>query len=221
VRRNNRHRSVLLFGAIAAQLTLALTAQAQRGPGHPSPRRDAPLGIEKIHHIIWIIQENHSFDNYFGTFPGASGFRPGTCLPVLPGSNRCIQPFHMARMPVCDLHHNWNAAHAAWDNGRMDGFVWAEGTPYTMGYMDQRDIPNYWAYARHYVLADRFFSSLTGPSLPNHVYTVAATSGGLITNVCSKHHEIAELKSVMDDPDGFSFASMATSLAKNHISWKY
>ena len=203
---------VLLFPAIiAAQAQVTL----------PPPRHDAPAGIEKIHHIIWIIQENRTFDNYFGTYPGADGIPPETCLPVLPGSTRCVEPFHMSDGPLCDMSHDWNAAHAAWDNGRMDGFVWAEGSNYTMGYLDGRDIPNYWDYARHYVLADRFFSSLTGASLPNHVYTVAAQSGGLITNVCSADHDIDELKTVMDDDDGFSFGSIVKPLAANDISWKY
>jgi phospholipase C len=203
---------VLLFpAAIAAQAQAAL----------PAPRRDAPAGIEKIHHIIWIIQENRTFDNYFGTYPDADGIPPQTCLPVLPDSTRCVKPFHLSDGPSCDMSHDWNAAHAAWDNGRMDGFVWAEGSNYTMGYLDDRDIPNYWDYARHYVLADRFFSSLAGPSLPNHLYTVAAQSGGLITNVCSADHDIDELKTVMDDEDGFSFASMVKLLAAHNISWKY
>jgi phospholipase C len=202
-------------------LSLPAIAVALRAETLPAPRKDAPAGIEKIHHIIWIIQENRTFDNYFGTYPGGDGFPPETCLPDLPGSSHCIKPFHMPEGPLCDMTHDWDAAHAAWDNGRMDGFVWAEGSSYTMGYLDDRDIPNYWAYARHYVLADRFFSSLAGPSMPNHVYTVAAQSGGLITNVCSADHELDELKAQMDDDDGFSFASMVKLLAAHDISWKY
>lgn len=213
-------RSGFLVAAACALLLPAGNA-AQAPAALPAPRKDAPAGIGKIHHIIWIIQENRTFDNYFGTYPGADGFSPETCLPELPGSTRCIKPFHMSKGPLCDMSHEWNAAHAAWDNGRMDGFVWAEGSSYTMGYLDGGDIPNYWNYARHYVLADRFFSSLTGPSLPNHVYTVAAQSGGLITNVCSQDHEWDELKSVMDDDDGFSFASMVKLLASHDVSWKY
>ena len=137
--------------------------------------------MKKIEHVIWIIQENRTFDNYFGTYPGADGFHPGICSPVLPGSSKCIKPFHLkVPMPACDLSHGWDAAHAAFDHGTMDGFVWAEGSPFTMGYLDDRDIPNYWAYARHYTLCDRFFSSEMSESLTNHLYSVAAQSGGLI-----------------------------------------
>lgn len=179
-----------------------------------------PAGIEKINHVIWIIQENHSFDNYFGTFPGADGFPPPTCLPTLPGGTRCVAPFHMPKgAPPHDLAHDWHVAHAAYNNGKMDGFVWAEGSAYTMGYYDDRDIPNYWEYARHFTLCDRFFSSLNGPSLPNHVYTVAAQSGGLITNPMTLE-ELKKVK-VLDDPDGFSFASMVALFEKSSVSWKY
>ncbi|MCL5671542.1 MAG: hypothetical protein M1423_09665, partial [Acidobacteria bacterium] len=143
---------------------------------------------------------------------------PGTCLPVMPGNKRCIAPFHMPKdMPTCDLSHRWVIAHAAYDNGKMDGFIWAEGTPYTMGYYDQRDIPNYWAYAKHYTLCDRFFSSLMGASGPNHLFTVAAQSGGVINNIFS----IKEIEEVLDSPGGYSFATMVKLFTKANVSWKY
>ena len=145
-----------------------------------------PTGMNKINHVIWIIQENRSFDNYFGTYPGADGIPSGTCLPMLPGSTNCVQPFHMPPgQPALDLAHDWDTIHAAYNHGNMDGFVWAEGTNLTMAYYDERDIPNYWIYARHFTLCDRFFSSQMGYSLPNHTYTVAAQSGGLIVNVAN------------------------------------
>lgn len=186
---------------------------AQAGTRQPT----LPPGMQKIKHVIWIIQENHSFDNYFGTYPKADGILPGTCLPVLPGSKSCIKPFHMpAGQPICDLSHEWVAAHADFDSGRMDGFVWAEGTPFTVGYYDQRDIPNYWDYARHFTLADEFFSSLMGPSGPNHLYTVAGQSGGLVVNAGLKAAE-----KLLDEPDGFTFATMVKLFTHANVSWKY
>ena len=153
-------------------VTLALMV-CSNGPAWPSsspssaqlsadPVAEAPppAGLKKINHIIWIMQENRTFDNYFGTFPGADGIPPSTCLSKSPGGTDCVKPFHMPNLfPTCDLPHEWEHAHAAYDNGRMDGFVWVEGTPYTMGYLDDHDIPNYWEYARKYALADAFFSS--------------------------------------------------------------
>ena len=56
----------------------------------PQSKNLPPAGFQKIKHVIWIIQENRSFDNYFGTYPKADGIPPGTCLPVLPGSKRCV-----------------------------------------------------------------------------------------------------------------------------------
>jgi len=185
----------------------------------PAAPKAPPPGTGKIDHVIWIIQENHSFDNYFGTFPGADGIPPSTCLPKLPGSRACVKPFHMPiTQPACDLSHFWNAAHAAYDNGRMDGFVWAEGSPNTMGYYDDRDIPNYWTYARRYTLCDRFFSSFLGPSTQNHFYTVAAQDGGMIL-MCWTLKQCREL--LDDHDDYFSFASMVKLFNETHLSWKY
>jgi len=202
------------LGWLAIIFGFAIAGTAQTVPATP-----LPAGFRKIKHLIWIIQENHSFDNYFGTFPGADGIPPGTCLPVLPGSKGCVKPFHYSsvNLPICDIPHTWEAAHAAYDNGKMDGFVWAEGTPYTMGYYDQRDIPNYWAYARNYTLCDRYFSSFMGPSLQNHLYTVAAQDGGLT----HMPHTLKEVESDLDDPDGFSFASIIKLFNKTNLDWKY
>jgi phospholipase C len=215
MKRNGISGLLLLFFGACCWL---LIAYGHARCASSQAKHRAPAGIEKVQHVIWIIQENHSFDNYFGTFPGVDGFPPDTCLPVQPGSKKCVKPFHMPKdMPEWDLAHEWEPAHAAFDNGRMDGFVWAEGSVYTMGYYDQRDIPNYWKYAHQFTLCDQFFSSLMGPSLPNHVYIVAAQSGGLIDNVGS----VKELDDTLDDPDGFSFAALMDRLDGKNISWKY
>ncbi|MGA3323442.1 MAG: alkaline phosphatase family protein, partial [Terriglobia bacterium] len=176
-----------------------------------------PHGMEKIQHVIWIIQENHSFDNYFGTFPKADGIPPSTCLAEMPGSKKCVKPFHMpAGQPLLDLEHSWETAQAAYDHGTMDAFVWVEGSPYTMGYYDETDIPNYWQYARHFTLCDRFFSSEMTGSSPNHVFTVAAQSGE-INNIGS----LEQLEDDLDDPEGFPFESIVKNFGLQHISWKY
>ncbi|MHB8388791.1 MAG: phospholipase C [Acidobacteriaceae bacterium] len=174
-------------------------------------------GSAKIEHVVWIIQENHSYDNYFGTFPGADGIPPSTCLPKLPGASACVKPFHMPQgQPLLDLEHSWETAHAAYNSGTMDGFVWAEGSPYTMGYYDERDIPNYWKYARSYTLCDRFFSSEMTGSSPNHVFTVAAQSGE-INNIGS----LKQVENQLDDDDGFNFASIVRRFRGAGITWKY
>ena len=201
--------ALTLLGSSALPGTEA--ASNPSSPSSPSHRMD------KIEHVVWIIQENHSYDNYFGTFPNADGIPPSTCLPVLPGSKRCVKPFHMPPgQPLLDLEHSWETAHAAYDHGTMEGFVWAEGSPYTMGYYDERDIPNYWEYARRFTLCDRFFSSEMTGSSPNHVFTVAAQSNE-INNIGS----LEQLEADLDDPEGFPFASVVKHFASQNISWKY
>jgi phospholipase C len=224
---------VILVGTIIAGFSLAATHEASaREPGARSPSsvsgqgaadqvaetQPLPAGFEKVNHIIWIMQENRTFDNYFGTFPGADGIPPSTCLSKLPGSKECVAPFHMPGLfPTCDLPHEWEHAHAAYDSGRMDAFVWVEGTPYTMGYLDERDIPNYWKYAKRYTLCDALFSSQMGESLTNHLYMVSAQSGGMIGGA----ETVEEVEKIRDDPGGFSFEAIVNLLNKGHISWKY
>ena len=211
-------RPFILFIGIVAPFIWGACCGAMAAPPAKGAQTHGTIpGIDKIEHVVWIIQENHSFDNYFGTYPNADGIPPSTCLPKMPGSKECVKPFHMpASQPLLDLEHSWETAHAAYNYGTMKGFVWAEGSPYTMGYYDQRDIPNYWNYAHHYTLCDRFFSSEMTGSSPNHVYTVAAQSHE-INNIGS----LAQVKKELDDEDGFSFASIVKRFAGQKISWKY
>jgi phospholipase C len=207
-----------IFLAIVGGLVFACGAVGHAAlPNSDSPPAGRKAGLEKIQHVIWIIQENHSFDNYFGTYPGVEGIPPTTALPERPGGPPRIKPFHMPQgQPITDLEHSWETAHACYDNGRMDGFVWAEGSPYTMGYYTGGDIPNYWRYAEAFSLCDRCFSSEMTGSSPNHVYTVAAQSGEL-NNIGS----LEDLKREADDDDGFSFISIVKRFTGQNVSWAY
>ena len=207
-----------LMGMLVLIAPVALFCQSAAKP--KSRASLAIPGSEKIEHVVWIIQENHSFDNYFGTFPGADGIPPSTCLPKMPGAQECVKPFHMPpSQPLLDLEHSWETAHASYNHGTMDGFVWAEGSPYTMGHYDERDIPNYWKYAQRYTLADRFFSSEMTGSGPNHVFTVAAQTGAIEIN--NNIWSLQELERKMDDDDGFNFASIVRRFRDTGITWKY
>jgi len=225
-----------------------------------------------INHIIYIIQENITFDHYFGTYPGADGIPAELKLAFRPGGQAEVSPFHLDKTAIPhDLNHSWQAAQVAYNGGKMDGFLWAEwpralhyywrgevpkinpnkiqpvtgqpgnGGPIfnpnvrdgqlvgkkpnspparrppdwvlnTVSYYDYHEIPNYWDYARRYTLCDRFFSSLTGPSEPNHLYTIAAQSGGLVNN---PGPNIARKEAV------YNFKTLAELLQSNGISWKY
>jgi phospholipase C len=130
-----------------------------------------------IKHIVVIMQENRSFDTYFGTYPGANGIPKGTaCMPFSPGHPTvgCVKPFLSTNHISGDLPHGYQSSIAAYDNGKMDGFMLAENeNPKTMSYYDNKTIPYYWDLAKHYVLADNFYSSVLSYSLPNHWYAVA------------------------------------------------
>src|SRR6266568_5581259 len=139
------------------------------------------LGIHKIQHIIVIMQENRSFDSYFGTFPGADGIPKGVCLPD-PRHGGCVRPHPDHRDQNMDDPHGAQAYTHDVNGGKMNGFVaWAErqcqpGTPCrpdVMGYHTGSDIPNYWAYARNYVLDDHMFEPIRSWSGPAHLYEVS------------------------------------------------
>jgi phospholipase C len=283
------HISQCLFATLLAiPLSKPLPASAQATSTIP------------IKNFIFIIQENHSFDNYFGTFPGANGIPSGTLLPDYPGGPLVEKPFLGQSSIPHDLKHDWVAVHLDYDSGAMDGFFWGEWptaenyygrhikvpqphpslvqarakrtaaprgarnpsgrltsaeealspngfaddedpdgsastegvaassvipgpTPpnikhrpswvsYTFSYVDNTVIPNYWEYAQTYTLCDAFFSSLEGPSLPNHLYAVSAQSGGLVYNYPNN-----------GKTGGFDFffPSVIDLLGNAKITWKY
>jgi phospholipase C len=159
-------------------------------------------GIHKIRHVVIIMQENRSFDSYFGTYPGADGIPPGVCVPD-PANPPCVAPFHDPSDVNYGGPHSMGNALADIDSGRMDGFVaQAEAgmgcnsqdpncSPCTdtshmsgnlpacvdvMGYHDAREIPNYWTYAENYVLQDHMFEPNDSWSLPAHLYMVSEWS---------------------------------------------
>jgi phospholipase C len=199
---------VIARGTVQAGLIRTPRIRVIGGTAWPAPTTpNQPPG--RIDHILFLIQENHSFDNYFGTYPNADGPPAGIELPLAPGGTPTVSPFHFTFELTHDIDHSWPAAHRAMNGGKMDGFIAAERTLDTMGYYDRSDLPNYWAYADNFTLADRFFSSLAGPSLPNHLYTVAAQSGGLVNNLLAPPE------------GGFNFPTMAELLGKSNITWKY
>jgi phospholipase C len=137
-----------------------------------------------IEHVIVLMQENHSFDNYFGTYPGADGIPEGVCIPFDPvedPNGPCVEPFHLSTSEVDldDPDHSLRTAQLQFNDGAMDGFVYAleqrnQDGRLAMGYYDDADLPYYWNLAEEYVLFDRFFSSAMGGSFINHLYWVAA-----------------------------------------------
>jgi phospholipase C len=156
-----------------------------------------------IKHVIFLVKENRTFDVYFGKFPGANGVTVGHAStgPVTLGplEDRCNP----------DISHAWDAALTAYNDGGMDRFdvipggapLKDGGIPHGYQQATQADIPNYWALAQEFVLCDNFFSSLHGPSFPNHLYTIAAQSGGVRDN--PGHSGTAGAPPAANPPDEF------------------
>jgi len=160
---------------------------------------DPDLGIFNIDHFIFIVQENRSFDNYFGTFPGADGIPDGTCIPD-PKVQRCLHPYHDENFFDRGGPHNERASRITIDKGKMDGAVVAlraignacrfnparpgcdqaipgpNGTPDVMSYHNAHEIPNYWTYAQRFTLQDHMFAPSDSWTLPAHLYLVSAWS---------------------------------------------
>ncbi|PZS08171.1 MAG: hypothetical protein DLM70_02930 [Chloroflexi bacterium] len=125
-----------------------------------------------IRHVVIMIKENRTFDDYFGTFPGADGATTFT-----DSSGQTHPLTHQSDRIPYGIDHGAEAASAGYDNGKMDGFSRIPGAiQYGRDWSDsqlrQQDIPNYWSYARHFTLDDRFFSTVRGPSFPNHLFTM-------------------------------------------------
>jgi phospholipase C len=188
--------------------------------------------MDAIRHVVFIIKENRTFDSYFGTFPGADGATSGTL-----STGRVIPLGHTPDRTPRDICHGWSCAVQAIDDGKMDKFDLIPGCNVKGDFLcytqfTQRDIPNYFAYAKNFVLADHMFSSLHGPSFPNHLYTVAAQSGGAIDNPTSARWgcdaEDTASVPVLTSNGGhsnqypcFDFETLADSLQKAGIAWKY
>jgi phospholipase C len=203
---------------------LSLTACVGRGPT-PVPAKD----LSAIQHIVFLVKENHTFDNYFGTFPGADGVTSGMTsigksVPLAPTPDSG---------PVTQLCNSWDCSMLAMNGGAMNAFDLTAGTLGAYTQVTEPSIPNYWAYARHFALADRYFTSIHGPSLPNYLYMVAAQSGGVIDNGTSQPGQAcngAPIGAVtMIDAQGhlsqqapcFDLPSLPDRLIQAGISWRY
>lgn len=128
-----------------------------------------------IRHIVFIVKENHSFDNIFGTYPGANGATSGLC-------GTSLVPLTHSSLTPPNLPHEWSPARKAIDHGKMDQFCLIASNYGSYIQYYQSDIPNYWKYANTFALSDNTFSSLTGASFGNHLYLAAATSYEFVTN---------------------------------------
>ena len=191
-----RHPSIALLLAVMLSTWVLASASGARSASA------ALTGIHKIQHVVVIMQENRSFDQYFGTFPGANGIAmangvPTACLPSDAGG--CKRPFVDHRdVTVGGPHSAANSTNVV-DGGKMDGYLTESekatqgcvasnaGCPVdptnVLGYHPESDIPNYWGYARNFVLQDRMFEPDASWSLPEHLFQVSGWSASCTSHV--------------------------------------
>jgi len=209
-----------------------------------------PRGIHKIRHVVIVMQENRSFDSYFGTYPGADGIPRGVCVPD-PLRHVCERPYHdSADRNYGGPHEHLDAVRDV-DHGRMNGFIrearrglrrgcWANPDlpicslgaihPDVMGYHDWHEIPNYWDYARHFVLQDHMFEPVSSWSLPAHLFMVSEWSAR-----CSRHGDPMSCVSAAENPlapprepqnptnrrPDYAWTDLTYLLHQRHVSWRY
>jgi phospholipase C len=134
-----------------------------------------------LKHIVVHLQENRSFDHYYGVAPfaGKYGVPAGYTQPD--GAGGRVAPYHFTSLSTPDVGHSWSATHKEWNGGAMDGFYTADGI-WAMGYYTAADLPFYYSLHGTSTLCVNYFCSLLGPTWPNRFYTAAGTSGGITTN---------------------------------------
>jgi phospholipase C len=206
-------------------------SEGEAGAGEPADAAPGPPTRFPIKHVVFLIKENRTYDHMFGRFPGGNGvtvgMHHGTPRPLIRGIDR---------LPG-DLPHCYTCAIAAWNDGAMDDFEQGLHGEWAYSQLRRDQLPNYWRWAREYVLFDRFFASAHGPSFPNHLYTIAAQSGGAVDNPlrlgfysnsfgCDSPEE--ELVQVVDSegdvefvPPCFDFLTEGDLLNRAGIPWAY
>jgi phospholipase C len=231
-------------GIVLAGVGLAAGVSASTGQRRPST---VPDEIHKIKHVVVIMQENRSFDSYFGTYPGADGIPRGVCVPDPRGG--CVRPHHIATDRNVGGPHALRNAVRDINGGAMDGFVQeavagtkscrdpndpvcslpAAGTD-VMGYHDQREIPNYWTYARNFVLQDHMFEPNLSWSLPAHLLMVSGWSAKCTVKgdpmSCVGAPDLpaqppdfkGNLKHTIPD---YAWTDLTYLLHKHGVSWRY
>jgi phospholipase C len=189
--------------------------------------------IHKIKHVIVIMQENRSFDSYFGTFPGADGIPAGVCLHD-PRNGGCRRPWVDHRDSNGNDPHAEIPFQADVNGGKMNGFVAiaermlckpkpAKCHPDVMGYHVGSDIPNYWKYAQNFVLQDHFFEAPGSWSLPAHLYMVSGWSAK-----CTRTGDPMSCRSTNMPPERlpsrptpFAWTDLTWLLHRHHVTWAY
>ena len=216
-------------------------------PGGPTGCYLVPPGIHKIKHVIVIMQENRSFDSYFGTYPGADGIPmnggvPTVCVPDS-HTQTCVKPFHDVYDRNGGGPHGVPNAIADVNAGKMDGFIEQQivgvktcyvdtdpacsidgvkgntSQPDVMGYHTAAEIPNYWTYAQDFVLNDHMFEPVKSWSLPDHLYMVSGWSGICKTQLAASCKTNIVGPYSVEQFDNAVTQEMATGTTDINLAW--
>ncbi|HXP53554.1 MAG TPA: alkaline phosphatase family protein, partial [Streptosporangiaceae bacterium] len=200
--------------------TPAALTGAQR-PGSP---------VSEIEHIVVLMQENRSFDHYFGAMPGVRGFGDKSVSKDVfyqadaDNPDKYLLPFHAdtdhyKAQALPSTSHNWGPQHQSWDNGKMDGFVTAHlasdgvAGQYTMAYYDRSDIPFHWALADAFTICDGYHCSMLGPTWPNRLYLMTG-------QVDPEGEHGGPIYSNEVPAAGYSWTTYPELLTQAGVSWK-
>jgi phospholipase C len=210
---------------------------------HKHRRREC-TPLNEIEHVVIFINENRSFDSYFGTYNGVRGFGDRRVLPLNDGSGKSIfaqpfpgaagQPYGGHLLPfhfdtfnggecVLDISHEWDALHECWNGGALDKWVEAhlKANPKdwanTMGYYTRQDLPFFHALAENFTLCDRYFCSVIGPTDPNRLYSMSATIDLNATGGPSLKTQVTERGNYFGT---FTWRTYPEQLQAAGISWK-
>ena len=233
-------------GIVGGLIALALVAMLLVSCGSQTTQKTYPIA-SKIKHVIIIMQENRSFDSYFGTYPGADGIPMQNGVPTVcvndPATGQCVKPYHNPNDLNGGGPHGAANATADINGGAMNGFIGqaekgrkgckdvtnpicTNSTAVdVMGWHDAREIPNYWTYAHDFVLQDHMFEPDASWSLPAHLFMVSAWAAKCSSSEPSScvNNIVGPVSGQQARPGGADYAwtDLTYLMHKYNVSWGY
>ncbi|MEU8522807.1 phosphocholine-specific phospholipase C [Streptomyces sp. NPDC048577] len=216
------------FVGIGAGLVAGAALPSGAATAAPSAAARAAVGdLTDVRHVVILMQENRSFDHYFGALRGVRGFGD-RAAGTIPGGRGVFEqpnwggrqyPWKLSATPPAggvdgetlaqcngDLPHSWTSQHAAWNKGRMDNWVTGVGNTRTLGHLDRADIPFHYALADNYTICDAYFCSALSSTGPNRTFLWSGR-----VDASSKDG---------GDESGLSWETYAEALQRAGVTWK-
>lgn len=235
MRQNGSRRHFLKLGASATAAGL-LPLNLRQALAIPAHNRTGT--IQDVEHVVILMQENRSFDHYFGTLRGVRGYDDPRAEHQPDGTSifaqrneqgKAILPFrfevaHTSSACLKSLDHSWKGSQRAWD----DWNIWVpRKTPMTMGYFTRAEIPYYYALADAFTICDAYHASIFGPTNPNRLFLFSGTSGLAVGNRGKQAIEnvddgnwSADIAHDRPDFTPFNWTTYPERLQKAGVSWK-